>query len=105
MLIICLYSLLQDKEHWGDPENFRPERFLNEHGKFVKDEWMLAFGTGKRVCLGEVLARSTFFLFFTSLFQEFTFSIPAGDPKPTTVPLSGITITPQPFRVKAIKRN
>ena len=105
MLIICIYSLMQDKEHWGDPENFRPERFLNSEGQFVKDEWMLPFGTGKRMCLGEVLARSTVYLFFTSLLQEFTFSLPEGEPKPSTIPLSGFTIAPQPFRVKVTKRN
>jgi len=35
MLIINLYSLFQDKEHWGDPEVFRPERFLDADGKGV----------------------------------------------------------------------
>ncbi|PSN45989.1 Methyl farnesoate epoxidase, partial [Blattella germanica] len=104
MVLINLYSLMQDKEHWGDPENFRPERFLNAQGKFVKDDWMIPFGTGKRMCLGEVLARSTVYLFFTSFLQEFTFSVPEGDTKPSTFPLPGFTIAPQPFRVKVTKR-
>ena len=103
-MAICLYSLFQDKDHWGDPEVFRPERFLDPEGKLVKDEWMIPFGAGKRACLGEILARSTLFLFFTTLLQEFTFTIPEGDPIPSKIPLSGITIAPQPFRVKVTKR-
>lgn len=46
-VIISIWSLLTDKEHWGDPENFRPNRFLNSEGKFVKDEWLSVFGIGK----------------------------------------------------------
>ncbi|KAJ9587374.1 hypothetical protein L9F63_019099 [Diploptera punctata] len=103
-LAICLYSLFQDKEHWGDPEVFRPERFLNSEGVYVKDDWMIPFGAGKRVCLGEGLARSTVFLFFTTLLQEFTFTVPEGDPPPSEIPLSGTVIAPQSFNVKVTKR-
>ncbi|KAJ4434996.1 hypothetical protein ANN_23568 [Periplaneta americana] len=104
MVLVVLYSLFQDKEHWGDPEVFRPERFLDADGKLVKDEWMIPFGMGKRMCLGEVLARSVVFLFFTSIVQEFLLSIPEGDTKPSTVPLSGFTIAPAPFRIKVTER-
>jgi methyl farnesoate epoxidase/farnesoate epoxidase len=104
MITINLYSLFQDREHWGDPEVFRPERFLDADGNFVKDEWMIPFGAGKRVCIGEVLARNTLFLFFTSLLQDFWFSVPEGHPQPSLVPLSGFTLAPAPFIVKATKR-
>jgi methyl farnesoate epoxidase/farnesoate epoxidase len=36
-----------DIEHWGDPESFRPERFLNSNGKIVNDTWRMPFGLGK----------------------------------------------------------
>lgn len=36
-----------DVEHWGDPESFRPERFLNNNGKIVNDTWLMPFGLGK----------------------------------------------------------
>jgi cytochrome P450 len=62
----------RDPEVWGDPENFRPERFLSEDGSsIIKYDEFLGFSCGKRICLGEVLARDEFFLFLTGLFQRF----------------------------------
>ena len=36
-----------DRKHWGDPEVFRPNRFLNEHGGILQDDWFVPFGFGK----------------------------------------------------------
>ena len=45
--MICnLYSIFMDKQHWGDPENFRPERFLNEKNDIVNAERVIPFGFG-----------------------------------------------------------
>jgi methyl farnesoate epoxidase/farnesoate epoxidase len=79
---VKLWSVLHDREHWGDPEVFRPERFLDADGRFIKDEFMVKFGAGKRVCFGETLARNMLFLVFSTLMQEFIFKIPEGDPTP-----------------------
>jgi len=65
---------------------------------------MISFGVGPRMCLGEVLARDTIFLFFTTLLQEFVLSVPEGDPVPKTLPVSGMILTPQPFRIKISRR-
>lgn len=35
------------KELWGDPEAFRPERFLDESNNIINAEKVLAFGGGK----------------------------------------------------------
>ena len=40
-----------------DHAAFRPERFLSATGRFVLDERVIYFGTGKRRCAGEILAR------------------------------------------------
>jgi cytochrome P450 len=101
---VSLWSVLNDSDHWGDPEVFRPERFIDADGKFFKDEWMIQFGAGKRVCLGEILARSMLFLIFSTLMQEFKFNIPEGDPRPSTEGLPGVTTAPAPFRVEVTAR-
>ena len=45
-LLASLVSVNMDKKHWGDPEIFRPERFVNEKGEFVDDPFALPFGAG-----------------------------------------------------------
>jgi cytochrome P450 len=47
LLALNFYSIHMDKSYWGDPENFRPERFLDENQKFVKSDRIFAFGSGK----------------------------------------------------------
>lgn len=51
LVMFSNYSLLMDKHVWGDPEIFRPERFLNESGQLLRDSDRLKnftpFGLGK----------------------------------------------------------
>ncbi|KAJ8970474.1 hypothetical protein NQ317_017740 [Molorchus minor] len=43
-VLISLYSVHYDKEYWIDPENFRPERFLDDEGKLLPHERLIPFG-------------------------------------------------------------
>lgn len=61
------------------------------------------FRSGKRLCLGENLARMELFLFFTSFMQHFTFSMPAGV-KPDMSFRFGVTLAPKPYEICAIPR-
>ncbi|GLD46980.1 cytochrome P450 2J6-like protein, partial [Lates japonicus] len=79
IIIPMLHSVLHDESMWETPHSFNPQHFLDEDGKFRKREAFLPFSAGKRVCLGEQLARMELFLFFTSLLQRFSFSAPAGE--------------------------
>lgn len=46
-IIPSLYAYHNDKRVWGDPENFRPERFLDEQGKLcLKKDVSFPFGAG-----------------------------------------------------------
>ncbi|CAL8092455.1 unnamed protein product [Orchesella dallaii] len=74
-----LYYIHFDPKIWGDPENFRPERFLSADGtKFKKNENMQAFQVGRRQCVGETLARDTLFLYITNIFQQFSTELDAS---------------------------
>ncbi|XP_059583879.1 cytochrome P450 2J2-like [Alligator mississippiensis] len=101
-LITNLTSVLFDRNEWETPDAFNPEHFLKD-GQFRKREAFLPFSAGKRVCLGEQLARTELFLFFTALFQKFTFQAP----KNTKLNLQfrlGITMSPQPYKIQALPR-
>ncbi|KAM9385826.1 cytochrome P450 2J6-like [Pholidichthys leucotaenia] len=98
VIIPNLTSALFDKNEWETPDTFNPKHFLNEDGKFVKKAAFVPFSAGKRLCLGESLARMELFLFFTSFMQHFTFSMPAGV-KPDLGYRSGITLAPKSYEI------
>ncbi|XP_049788059.1 farnesoate epoxidase-like isoform X2 [Schistocerca cancellata] len=96
---ISLWCAMHDKEHWGDPHVFRPERFLDrETGAFTRDPYVINFGAGARSCLGMPLAKSNLFLFLGAILQDLAVSLPAGEPGLSTDPLPGLTAAPRPFR-------
>ncbi|KAM4631935.1 cytochrome P450 2W1-like isoform 2-T2 [Discoglossus pictus] len=77
-VIPLLASVLYDKSHWETPYEFNPNHFLDAEGNFVKKDSFVPFSAGRRTCLGESLAKMELFLFFTGLFQKFTFVPPPG---------------------------
>ena len=102
-----LWSLHHDPEIWDEPNAFRPERFLDEEGNFVppKADRFLPFSAGRRVCLGESLARLELFLVLARLLHSFKFENPPGCDLPTLEPINGIVLMPQPFSVCALNRH
>lgn len=93
-----------DPELWDEPQAFRPERFLSAEGKVTKPEYFMPFGVGRRMCLGDVLARMELFLFFSSLVHTFDIGLPEGAPLPSLRGNAGITVTPDPFKVCLTRR-
>ena len=66
------YHVLCNPELFPDPDQFKPERFLN-NGHYVNDERVIAFSVGKRQCPGQSLAEKELLLFFSGLLQKFKF--------------------------------
>lgn len=98
-IVPLLHAVHMDPNLWDEPEKFNPSRFINSEDKVVKPEYFLPFGVGRRMCLGEVLARMEIFLFFSSLLHSFDISIPEGETMPTLKGTTGVTINPKPFKV------
>ncbi|KAL6483882.1 hypothetical protein MHYP_G00087540 [Metynnis hypsauchen] len=96
-IMVNLTAILTDKDHWKYPDTFNPENFLDEKGQFCKNDAFLPFSLGPRVCLGESLAKTELFIFFTSLIQRLKFSWPPGAPRPNMDGIVGAVRSPFPF--------
>jgi 26-hydroxylase len=84
---------------WDQPNEFRPSRFINAEGKIHKPDYFIPFGVGRRMCLGDVLARMELFMFFASLMHSFDITLPAGSKEPSLNGNPGVTIHPDNFLV------
>uniref|UniRef100_A0A673CAG5 Cytochrome P450 2K1-like n=1 Tax=Sphaeramia orbicularis TaxID=375764 RepID=A0A673CAG5_9TELE len=101
-----LTSVLYDETEWEKPHSFHPAHFLDKDGKFVKQDAFMPFSAGRRICLGESLARMELFLFFTTLLQHFCFTPPPGvkEEDLDLTPRVGLTLNPSHHKLCAIPR-
>ncbi|CAG7676539.1 unnamed protein product [Allacma fusca] len=104
LIAINIYGIHYSKKIWTDPELFRPERFLCPDGKIINRDKIMPFGHGKRKCLGESTSRNTFFLFFVSMLQKFSFQLSPKYPAPSLQQVCGLSRAPKPFSVSILKR-
>jgi methyl farnesoate epoxidase/farnesoate epoxidase len=101
--ILCnLYGLHTDEGYWKNANQFIPERFLNVDGDLVFPDYFIPFGMGKRRCLGENVAKSSFFLFFASIMHYF--DIECVGELPDLNGINGISLAPKPFQVSMKRR-
>ncbi|CAJ1052393.1 cytochrome P450 2U1 [Xyrichtys novacula] len=94
-----LWSVHRDPTVWDDPDTFNPARFLDNEGNLMRREYFIPFGIGRRVCMGEQLAKIELFLTVTCLLQSFTFRLPDGTPPPSLRGRFGLTLAPASFSV------
>ena len=65
-------AILHNPDLYPDPEEFKPERFLNEDGTLRDDPVVtLAFGAGRRICPGRHFVDSTLFIVVSSVLSVF----------------------------------
>ncbi|XP_072464292.1 cytochrome P450 2S1 [Notamacropus eugenii] len=96
-----LGSVLHDPAFFERPEEFNPSRFLDADGRFKKNEAFLPFSLGKRICLGEGLARTELFLFFTTILQNFSLESPSPPEALSLQPaISGFANIPPTFQLR-----
>eukprot|EP00803_Ostreobium_quekettii_P003556 evm.model.scf_3474.1 EVM.evm.TU.scf_3474.1 scf_3474:7619-10265(+) len=95
-VIVPVHLLHHDAKLWGDPENFRPERFdpNSDERRQRNPHAFVPFGGGPRVCIGLKFAVMEMLLVLIMLYRQYTFSL---DISRTSVPLkytSSLTIEP-----------
>lgn len=99
--LASLHALHTDKDIWKDPENFRPERFLDYKGQLsTKKDFSLPFGAGRRLCAGETFARNTMFLCIAALLQNFNLKPSNGALPDLDLNDCGLTRVPRDFWMK-----
>ncbi|XP_036199574.1 cytochrome P450 2U1 [Myotis myotis] len=104
VIVPNLWAVHRDPAIWEKPDDFNPNRFLDDQGQLIKRETFIPFGIGKRVCMGEQLAKMELFLTFVSLMQSFTFALPKDSQKPLLTGKYGLTLAPHPFNIIISKR-
>lgn len=83
-ILVNAWWLANNPDHWKNPEEFRPERFLQEEAKVEasgNDFRYLPFGVGRRSCPGIILALPILGITLGRLVQNFDLLPPPGQSK------------------------
>ncbi|CAK9139874.1 unnamed protein product [Ilex paraguariensis] len=86
-ILVNAWWLANNPVHWKSPEEFRPERFLEEESKVEasgNDFRYLPFGVGRRSCPGIILALPILGITLGRLVQNFELLPPPGQSKVDT---------------------
>lgn len=95
------WAMHHDERQWENPDDFMPERWLDDAGHLIPDRQrsFLPFSAGRRVCLGEPLARTEIFLFLTRILYKYCIEKVPGGPVPPMVSNRSVIHSPKPFEV------
>nr|XP_023423404.1 cytochrome P450 2F2 [Cavia porcellus] len=99
-VITLLNTVHSDPSQFVKPQEFNPEHFLDANQSFKKSPAFMPFSAGRRLCMGESLARMELFLFFTAILQSFTLQPLVAPEDIDLTPLStGLGKVPRPFEM------
>lgn len=72
-VMINAWNIHHSNEYWTNPKEYNPLRWLDDEGKYVTGvhKSFLPFSAGRRVCLGEQLAKTELFLIFSRFMRDF----------------------------------
>lgn len=78
MVLPLLWAVHMHPDEWPEPDLYKPERFYDSHtSQFspANPQHFMPFQTGKRMCLGDDLAKMLLFVFTGNLLRHFTMNI------------------------------
>jgi ecdysteroid 25-hydroxylase CYP306A1 len=103
MIIPLQWAVHMNERDWDDPETFNPDRFIGEDGYYQASPFFIPFQTGKRVCLGEELARMMLYLHMANIILNFKIELVGADDFDLTGDC-GITLSPKEHKLTFQKR-
>ncbi len=98
-MLFNIHAVHMNPSYWDQPKVFKPERFLTRANR----DHLIPFGIGKRICMGESLAKAELFLMVIMILQHIEFRCPASHPDAND-DVVGITRAPKPFHVRIAVR-
>jgi len=112
IMVANAWAIMYDPEIYPDPQEFKPERFLDKDGSFRDDPTItLAFGAGKRICPGRHFVDATLFIVAASVLSVFDVT-KAKDENGQEIPVkvamtvrSGIVVHPEEFQCSISPRD
>ncbi|KAF4619935.1 hypothetical protein D9613_004662 [Agrocybe pediades] len=69
-----IWAMNHDEAKYPDPYAFKPDRFFDASGKLNDDSRILAYGFGRRVCVGQHVASSIMWMVIASVLACFDIS-------------------------------
>ncbi|XP_068135671.1 cytochrome P450 1B1-like [Hyperolius riggenbachi] len=106
VVFVNQWSVNHDSSKWSNPEEFDPNRFLDDSGFLDKDlaSSVMIFSVGKRRCIGEALSKMQLFLFSSILVHQCTFT---ANPEENLNQQCdhGLSLKPKPFTVSMSLRD
>ena len=101
-VVMFCYGVHHSAKHWDAPEEFRPERFMDESAKKRKPYTYVPFGGGKRSCIGGAMSQVENTLALSILLRRFRPEYAGTEPPG----ISGtVTLTPKGglyFRIREL---
>jgi len=113
VIVLNCFSLHHNEERYPDSWSFQPERFLGDDlsstessklaDPLARDHW--AFGAGRRICPGMIVAERELWLAISRLLWCFTFHEVPNEPISLEEYEGNSGRTPIPFRLKLLPRH
>ncbi|KAK3133967.1 hypothetical protein QOZ80_6AG0543370 [Eleusine coracana subsp. coracana] len=94
-MIINLYGCNMNKNDWEEPEEWKPERYLDGRFETADMYKTMAFGAGRRACAGSLQAMNISCVSIARFVQEFAWRLKEGDEdKVDTIQLTSYKLLP-----------
>ncbi|KAL2658496.1 hypothetical protein GLYMA_03G030600v4 [Glycine max] len=79
IVYVNAWAIHRDPKVWKDPDEFLPERFLDNTIDFRGQDFeLIPFGAGRRICPGMPMAIASLDLILANLLNSFNWELPAG---------------------------